>query len=134
MSISEILTKVAILYNKHVELDSLYDYIRGSAIATISNISFRAYDVSEPPDNSKNYAKCDEERLWLSRVCCAWITSRRNLEHKIVSLDVDVDAYDHIDKKIGPVLEIEYVLGYGFILLDVLMDQNQTISSASRSI
>lgn len=99
----------------------------------MSNISSRAYDAAEAPKDSRFYAKCDGERLWLSRIGCAWVTSRRNLEHKIVSVSLDEGSHYCEDRKVGPLLEIEYIVGYGSIFLDVLMDHEGNTAKASRN-
>jgi hypothetical protein len=125
------------LYLRYSKLKSLKNYIQTSILASVSNLSARAYDAhpSSITQNEYRYApKADGERIWLTRIGIVWVLTRRLKDHEIKAWYIDESIDIMSATGYGPIIDYEFLLGPKDIFIDVLMDEHGKVSSERRNL
>lgn len=122
------------MYTTGFSPQSLADHMSQSTLGSLSNISARAYDKSSVKDYEHRFStKPDGERLWMTRMGMAWLYSRRLVNHTVVGWQIQ-DYKTHVDNNsMGPIIDIECMIGFKSILIDVLMDSDGSMTKHGRS-
>lgn len=95
--------------------------------------SGRAFDWPSAPNNGYTYAwKPDGERFWYLKYGSIWLFSRRLLSGRIAGWNMCTSL--HTYTTIGPVLDVEVMIGFDPILIDILIGYNEELMSVSRTI
>ena len=113
--------------------DTIKSFISSQMINTLFIQSGRAYDWPSAPDTGYVYAwKPDGERFWYIKYGSVWLFSRRLLSGRITGWTManSLSRVDHI----GPILDVEVMIGYPPILIDLLVTDNGKPTSPSRSL
>jgi hypothetical protein len=124
-----------LMYTKYIKLEFLNDHIPRTQLDSMANLSARASDAASVPKDQYLFStKADGERLWLSRIGCIWVFSRRLMKHAIVGWHVDINLRDISNGKYSPVLDVEMMIGHKAILIDVLMLSDGSFAPQNRTI
>lgn len=111
----------------------LSDYISQTILQSVSNLTARAYDRYSVADYDHKFSvKPDGQRLWMTRIGSSWLFSRRLDRHSICGWKIQ-DCNDQLNF-VGPIIDIEFVVGFGCILIDVLMDEDGKITNHQRNL
>lgn len=108
-------------------------FVTSETISSLYVRSANAYDSAHPPDKGYLYAwKPDGERYWYIKYGSVWLYCRRLLSGVIIGWNVcnKISAAD----KVGPVLDVELLIGHPPILIDVLLTEDGKQTPATRSL
>lgn len=131
----EVIDSLRYLYSVGFCPDNLYSYVDSIFLGSISNLNSRAYDASSAEDNKHYFSsKPDGERVLLVNCGTVWLYCRRLLGFKIISFHMDSHLKYMHPKKLSPVLDIELMIGFKPILIDVLVDGDGNLSPYDRNV
>lgn len=112
--------------------NSISQYIHKSDILRLSNLSPRAWDASSPPTSSYTFtSKPDGQRMWLIWCGNIWYVCEPKCRGGAIMWKW-ISKYQNTTTPV--VLDAEYLLTRGFILIDFLTDSNGNMSPISRDI
>ena len=99
---------------------TIKSFVSSQMISTLFVQSGKAYDWPSAPDQGYVYTwKPDGERFWYLRYGSVWIFCRRLLSGRITGWNI-ATTLQEVDK-VGPVLDVEVMIGYPPILIDLLV-------------
>jgi hypothetical protein len=132
---SDIASVIQTMYMSGFAPLRLSDYINQTTLGSLSNLSARAYDKYSVSDYDHEFStKPDGERLWMTKLGIVWVFSRRLTGHCIVGWKVDSSMIHCNSVYIGPILDIEFIIGFDPILIDILMDLEGKVVSHQRNV
>lgn len=113
---------------------NLPSYINRISLGSMSNMTARAYDAVSAEDYRHDFStKPDGERMWLVRAGSTWLYCRRLLDFEIVAWYID-DSLSYMQKNtIAPVLDLEVMVDFPCILIDILSNVNGQLSPYDRN-
>ena len=121
------------IYTTHVSFETLNEYVPRALLSAASTLTARAHDTESVRDSDYLFApKPDGERMWLTRIGMVWLYSRRLLGHTVVGFEVDSRPLDCAEY--GPIIDVEIMLGYPQILIEILVDEQGVLSPLSRTV
>jgi hypothetical protein len=100
--------------------NSIRSFISSSIVSSLYIQSGKAYDWPSAPLQGYSFTwKPDGERFWYVRYGSVWLFSRRLLSGRIAGWNLAGSLKDA--SKIGPILDIEVMIGHDPILIDILV-------------
>lgn len=112
---------------------SIKSFMSPSIISSLYTQSAKAYDWPSAPEVGYSYTwKPDGERFWYIRYGTVWIFSRRLLSGSITGWNLESST--RVVNKVGPVLDVEVMIGHDPILIDVLVLDSGISTSPTRSL
>ena len=112
---------------------SIKSFMSPSIISSLYTQSAKAYDWPSAPETGYSYTwKPDGERFWYIRYGTVWLFSRRLLSGSITGWNLENSV--RIANKVGPVLDVEVMIGHDPILIDVLVSESGTCTAPTRSL
>lgn len=131
--ISDMSSMIEEMYLLGFAPSKLSDYVSQTILQSVSNLTARAYDRYSVADYDHRFSvKPDGQRLWMVRIGSSWLFSRRLDKHSICGWMIQDQTDQH--NFVGPIIDIEFVVGFGCILIDVLMDEYGKITSDQRNL
>jgi hypothetical protein len=129
-----ILNKLYEMYLNGFAPLKLSEYIGQTVLQSLSNLTARAYDRYKVADYQHRFGdKPDGQRMWITKIGMVYLFSCRLTGHTIKGWKID-ESYPHSTKtKIGPIIDIEFMLNSKPKLIDVLMDHNGSITTHQRT-
>jgi hypothetical protein len=128
--ILSILEEVLATYGTETSIKS---FVSPSIISSLYTQSAKAYDWPSAPETGYTYTwKPDGERFWYIRYGTVWLFSRRLLSGSISGWNLE-DAV-RITNKVGPILDVEVMIGHDPILIDVLALETGVCTPPTRSL
>jgi hypothetical protein len=122
----------SILVNYGTEL-SIKSIVSSTILNTLYIQSGRAYDIPSAPETGYMYAwKPDGERFWYIKYGSIWLFSRRLLSGRIAGWNMSSSLQTFRD--VGPVLDVEVMIGFPPILIDILISDNGQSMPISRTL
>lgn len=121
-----------ILYTYGTET-SIKSFIDARTISLLYVQSARAFDWASAPNEGYKYTwKPDGERFWYIKYGSVWIFSRRLLSGRITGWNI-ANSIINADKA-GPILDVEVMIAFPPILIDVLALESGMPTSALRTL
>lgn len=112
---------------------SIKSIVNSTVLNTLYRQSGRAYDWPSAPNNGYTYTwKPDGERFWYLKYGCIWLFCRRLLSGRIAGWNICRSFNEFTN--IGPVLDVEVMIGFDPILIDILISNNEQSMPVSRTI
>lgn len=112
---------------------SIKSFMSPSIVSSLYTQSAKAYDWPSAPEAGYSYTwKPDGERFWYIRYGTIWLFSRRLLSGSITGWNLENSV--RVANKIGPVLDVEVMIGHDPILIDVLVLDSGLTTSPTRSL
>lgn len=112
---------------------SIRSFMNPSTISSLYTQSAKAYDWPSAPETGYLYTwKPDGERFWYIRYGTIWLFSRRLLSGAISGWNIENSI--KIASKLGPILDVEVMIGHDPILIDVLVLESGISTPPSRSL
>jgi hypothetical protein len=113
---------------------SLASHTSGVRLGAMSNMNARAYDAVSGEDNKDSFStKPDGERMWLVRAGSTWLYCKR-MNFEIRSWEIDNALMYSNDLSVSPVIDIEFMLAFDPILIDVIVSSNMEICPYDRDL
>jgi hypothetical protein len=113
---------------------SLISYINGVRLGAMSNMNARAYDAVSGEDNKDRFStKPDGERMWLVRAGSTWLYCKR-INFEIKSWEIDNSLMRTDASSVFPVIDIEFMLVFNSILIDVIVDSKMQVCPYDRDL
>ena len=114
--------------------DYLPNYVSKVSLGSMSNLSARGYDARSVKDGQYYFGvKVDGERMWIVRAGSTWLYVRRLTDFEVIGFEIDTKVLYMHDTAIGPVIDIEYMIGFDHVLIDILADENSITSPYDRN-
>lgn len=120
------------VYSRHMIPTDVQWYFTKDVVSRLLNLSPRAWDASAPPDTGYVFtSKPDGERMWLVRYGSIWYACKPGMRNGFKlwfwcgTPAVESDPV---------VIDAEYMMSRGFIIIDCLTDSNGKFAPASRNI
>ena len=99
---------------------TIKSFVNSQLISTLFIHSAKAFDWPSAPDQGYIYTwKPDGERFWYLRYGSVWIFSRRLLSGRITGWTMATSLMEV--NRVGPVLDVEVMVGHSPILIDMLV-------------
>lgn len=112
---------------------SIRSFISPSIVSSLYTQSAKAYDWPSAPETGYSYTwKPDGERFWYIRYGTVWLFSRRLLSGSISGWNIENSL--RVMTKVGPILDIEVMIGHDPILIDVLVLDSGIPTPPTRSL
>jgi hypothetical protein len=135
VSMDQICDAVDTLYLAGYGPTSLNDFMSRSILGTMSNLTARGYDRSgDLPSGCRISVKPDGERVWMLRSGIVWTVSRRLVGHQIMSWCTDRSVGSGFIHSIGPCVDLELMHGHNPILIDILTNESNVMSTQQRTL
>lgn len=114
---------------------TLFECIGQTTLQSLSNLTARAYDRYNVADYEHKFSdKPDGERFWLTKIGMVYLFSSRLTGHVIRGWET-VKLIDNISSTtIGPIIDIEFMIGFNPKLIDILMDDKGKIATHQRTV
>lgn len=113
--------------------NSIKSFMSPSIISSLYTQSAKAYDWPSAPETGYSYTwKPDGERFWYIRYGTVWLFSRRLLSGSIAGWNLENSV--KVAHKVGPVLDVEVMIGHDPILIDVLVLDSGLSTPPTRSL
>jgi len=124
---------VDVLYNMKNMPFKLSLYMQPEDIARLNSLSARAWDTSRVPESRCKFtSKPDGERMWLVIYGRCWYSVSKSKEKTITKWLMTFDSTMYSEEPV--VLDVEYLSGFGFILIDCLTTITGQSAPISRDI
>jgi hypothetical protein len=128
--ILSVLESILVTYGTELSIKSI---VSSTILNTLYIQSGRAYDLPSAPETGYMYAwKPDGERFWYIKYGSIWLFSRRLLSGRIAGWNMSTSLQTFHD--IGPVLDVEVMIGFPPILIDILISDNGQSMPISRTL
>ena len=112
---------------------SIKSFISPSIISSLYTQSAKAYDWPSAPETGYSYTwKPDGERFWYIKYGTVWLFSRRLLSGSISGWNIESSV--KTVTKVGPILDVEVMIGHDPILIDVLVLESGISTPPTRSL
>lgn len=120
------------LLQKYGTEDTIYSIAPASLVSSLYLRSARSYDWAVAPESGFLFSwKPDGERYWCVRYGSMWLFVRRLLSGKVLGWTVCNSL--HRAQGTLAILDVEVMIGYPTILLDLLCDSRGAPTTATRS-
>lgn len=112
---------------------SIKSFISTSIISSLYIQSGKAYDWPSAPSQGYSFAwKPDGERFWYVKYGYVWLFCRRLLSGRITGWNITSSS--QVSCTMGPVLDVEVMIGHNPILIDILVLESGLPISPLRSL
>lgn len=131
---SAILEHLCIAYTIGFDPSSLSSYVSRILLGAMSNMNARAYDATSGEDYKDKFStKPDGERMWLVRAGSTWLYCKR-LNFEVRGWEIDNTLRYIESSSICPVVDIEFMLTFNPILIDVLLTSDMKVCPYDRDL